>query len=909
MRYKNNNCTPTSALETRKNLPDMNRPLAEAITKTLQYLANYRIGLCVIFSMLLVACGGGGGDISRNNPTTPTTPTSTLTITLSIADANTQENSNELSAETPLIVSAVVTDQDGQVVADALVTYSFNLPDLAVFDPASGTALTNAQGISAIGVTVGTIAGDGLITALLQSGETAQIGFSSAGNLNDGVKQISLNITSKASGEEDNQLTVGNPLIIGATVLNPQSDPVSDELITFTFSQPGLATFLPESGTALTMADGSADIEVVVGQSAGAGKVIATLSTGETAQIGFNSAGGGIVVAEQPATLDFFTSSLILASSGSDEIELIALVKDESNILMEGVQVAFSADSGELRIAQATSAADGTARAFLTSQNNPENRAIVVTAEAGSLRQELSVDVSGTTIDINAPGSIVLNDDAEITLLLANSDGVGIAFEPVTLTSQIEGVLSDPTPITDQTGQVTITYNAVQSGNDVIMASALNATASQTIIIQEDEFSFSRSSVEQDVPLNTDETITITWLKDGVPFVGGNVLFTTTRGTLSAVTGATDANGQVSVTVSSTSAGNAIIGAQGTDSEQNVVNARTNLEFVATEVASIIVAASPNSIGPNGQKSTITAVIRDPIGNLVKGVTVGFTAEDVSGGELFPPVAVTNANGLASTVFTSNTVTSEDAIIITATEASSALSATAEVTVADRAQFISLGTGNQIETPDQATYLKRFAVFVTDANSNPVENVDLTVTGTPVKYTELLEPNATVSDANYNVSKPAFYKGYWEAFPSADAFEFWVSNRTVGCPNEDIDDDAILDTGEDANGDGNLTPGNIVAIDGNVTTDSNGQAEIAIRYPKTFAAWSTIKITVSTLVAGSENRVSQFYDLGASAEDLSIESTPPNQNPFGDGRNFVQDPANPGQFIDDGRGLSCDNSL
>ena len=831
----------------------------------------------------LVACGGGGGGLSRSDTDSDgDTDTTTLTVTMGIADAATGESSNELSLDTPLTVTTTVTDPDGNPVSDELVSYSFSRADLANFDPESGTALTDINGVATIGITVGTVAGDGLVVAELQSGESAQIGFSSFGDASSASKVVTLRILSSVSGDEDNNLSSSNPLVVEATVQSGTGDPLQDELITFGLSNEALGFFDPASATALSNSFGIATINLRVGQVAGAGSVIATLSTSEQATVGFNSAGDGQVTVEQPATLDFFTSSLLLASSGSDVVELIALVKDEDNILMEGIDVSFSSNSGELSITQGTTQADGTARATLTSRNNPENRTITLTARAGSLTETLTVDVTGTVVNINAPTSIILNDTADVSIIVADSDGTGIANQQVTLSSLVDGALADLTPTTDETGQLTVAYNAVLSGVDVITATALNASASQEIVVQEDEFSFARSTVE-DVPLNTDETITVTWLKDGLPYEGGSVVLTTTRGTLSSAAETTDANGQVTVTASSTTAGTSIISARGTDSDGGEVSARIELEFVATEVSSIIVSASPNSIGPNGQKSTISAVLRDPIGNLVKGVTVGFTAEDVSGGSIFPPAAVTDSNGIASTVFTSNTVTSEDAIVITATEETSGLAASTNITVADRALFISLGTGNEIASPTGDSYEKQFSVFVTDANSNPVSDVELTVSGTPVKYTELLDPNADVDEPNYLVRRPAYYKGYWEAFPSAESFEYWVAVYSASCSNEDIDDDAILDEGEDNNGDGNLTPGNIVAIQGNITTDDNGQALLSFRYPKSYGAWVTINIVVSTPVAGSENRVSQFYTLSVSAEDATLETTPPNSNPFGSG--------------------------
>lgn len=805
-----------------------------------------------------------------------------FTIDMAISELISGDAGNRLSANTPLQVAATVTDINGDPVVDQLVTYTFSNDTLATFDPVAGETLTNGQGVSRITLRVGSVAGDGLVFATLPTGEQAQIGFSSAGDQGTQGKELGLSIVNTASGEADNNLSSASPLTVRAQVVTSSGEPVVDELLTFALSDNNLAFLSPAAGTALTDSTGLATIDLLVGLQAGAGKVLVTLESGETGEIGFNSAGDGQVVIEQPATLEFFTSSLVLASSGSDQVELIALVKDEDNILMEGIEVAFSSDSGELSIVQGTTLADGTARALLTSQNNPENRTITVNAQAGNLSQSIAIEVTGTVVNINAPTSVILNDTGDVTIIVANSDGVGIANQSVTLSSNVAGAITDTTVMTDETGQLTVTYNAVQSGTDTITATSLNASSSQDIIVQEDQFSFARATTTE-VDLNTDEAITITWLKDNVPFEGGNVIFTTTRGTLSATSGVTDANGQISINAQSATAGNVIISARGTDSEGGEVSARIEFEYIATQVSSIIVSASPNSIGPGGQKSTVTAVVRDPIGNLVKGVTIGFTANDISGGEIFPPAAVTDSNGLASTVFTSNTVTSEDAVVITATEETSGLAASADITVADRALFISLGTGNQIESPTTDSYLKRFSLFVTDANSNPVPNVDLTISGTPVRFDDLLDPDAVPGDPLYQQPRPAFFKGVWEERPSADAFEFWAAVTIVSCPNEDQDGDAILDEGEDANNDGNLTPGNIVAIDGNVTTDANGQAEIVLRYPKSFGAWVTVNIIASTPVAGSENRVSQYYRLGVSAEDAAIPSSPPNENPFGQG--------------------------
>jgi len=97
------------------------------------------------------------------------------------------------------------------------------------------------------------------------------------------------------------------------------------------------------------------------------------------------------------------------------------------------------------------------------------------------------------------------------------------------------------------------------------------------------------------------------------------------------------------------------------------VSARTEVEFIATDADSIIVDATPDSIGPSGQTSTIVAVVRDPNGNLIKGKTINFLVDDVSGGTISPNQATTDRSGIASTVYTSNAVSSYEAVKVYAT--------------------------------------------------------------------------------------------------------------------------------------------------------------------------------------------------------------------------------------------------
>ncbi|MEI8648540.1 Ig-like domain-containing protein [Paraglaciecola sp. Hal342] len=203
----------------------------------------------------------------------------------------------------------------------------------------------------------------------------------------------------------------------------------------------------------------------------------------------------------QASSLDLFAGAVQLPSSGTDSIELIALVKNAQNVLMEGIDVVFSADAdAALMITQGTTGADGQATATLTTQNNRQNRDIQITATSGTLSQTLSISVVGTTVNIDGPSSVILNDPVDLTLSLQYSDGNGIANQQVNL-SAANGLLSSTTPTTGTNGQVTVTYTGNTAGVDTISASALNDESEFTVTVQADDFSFTTVPTEE-VALN-----------------------------------------------------------------------------------------------------------------------------------------------------------------------------------------------------------------------------------------------------------------------------------------------------------------------------------------------------------------------------------------------------------------------
>ncbi len=713
---------------------------------------------------------------------------------------------------------------------------------------------------------------------------------------------ITLTIVKDTEGD----LSLENDISVTATVLQGGAA-LANKTVTFTLAVEGTATFDPVAGTATTDANGNASISVKVSDIKGSVNVIAT-HDGASANISFNSLGDGIKVVDgepEAASIQLFASSQQLASSGAQTIELFVIAKDNNNILLEGVTIDFSTTSGALSkvydedgSAENVTGPDGKVGMLLSTLDEPDNRTIVVTATTGDITESLEIDVIGTTITLTGSSSLALNDEASYIVNLLDSDGNGVAKTEVALS--VGGGDADielPTPAavtTDAEGQATIKVTGVSGGSNSIRVEALGASTSKNVSVQADSFLFtsfsngtdtvnpSAVSVTPDVSLTETASVTLTWQRSGDPVVGQNVSYTTTRGNISeGISAVTDANGQITVSLASNNAGIALVTFVGNDTDENIeLTNQLEFEFYADTADTIIAQASPNSIGPNQQTSTISVVVRDINGNLVKNKAIKFEVDDISSGEIFPATAVTDSNGSASIVYTSNNTSAQNGVAITATVIDTpAVTDTVELTVADRELFITLGTGNELEEVGTTDYIKEYSVFVTDVDSNPVPNVDLTISLVPKTY----------------------YKGYWARLYNGDIFEGWVRSFIGGkvsvvidgisCENEDININGILDDGEDTNGDGMLTPGNVATAPGTVTTDEDGRGLIKITYGQSYGYWVDINLIASAKVTGSESFNQAIFTLPVLFSDVSSENnTPPLQGvgtagPFGGAQN------------------------
>lgn len=612
--------------------------------------------------------------------------------------------------------------------------------------------------------------------------------------------------------------------------------------------------------------------------------------------------GGGSVFGEsaepppvdgtEPARIDLFVSSPQLPSAADTVaagVTVTALVRDGNNAAISGAQVIFGVDNAALSAAIVNTDADGIAQTVVSTGNDPTNRTVTVTASAGSITRTITITVTGTTISLTGPTNTQFETDTNYTATLLDSSGAGIPSQDVTFVSNRSGWVNPTTGAvsttivvtTSATGQATATFRSTTNATSATLtARALtnSVSAQQVVAISTDSFVLSPPTAAQEIPLGTSQTVTVTWTRAGTGVPGKTVTFSSTRGVFSAASAVTDGSGVASVTISSTQSGSATIVASGTDAVPDPdvnVSASQVVEFVATVPASVSLQPDPTTVTV-GDRSTLTAIVRDANANLVKNQTVNFTIDQGSG-NLSPGTATTNSQGVAVVTYEATSPSAANGIVIRARLVDdpatgldeSTVTDTATMTVGGAALRIVLGTGNTIQEPSATLYAIPYTVIVTDSNGTAV-------------------PSKTV---NLSLHSMIYRKGISEK--SVDGVWFrtnGASGPPIECINEDLLSpdvnlrlDGILNdpVNEDLDNDGRLDPENVGTVPPSVVTNGSGIANFDVTYLQDRAYWIRVRLRATAAVGGTESVTEVFFDLPGSATDFKSDSPPGFESPYG----------------------------
>lgn len=601
------------------------------------------------------------------------------------------------------------------------------------------------------------------------------------------------------------------------------------------------------SNTNVATASRNGSTFTVQGIAEGVAQVLVTDSVGNAVTVAVTvPKADNTVVGEPAASVEVLASGNTLQSAGG-ELDITAYVKDRFNATLADRAVSFAASDGLIiQALSGTTDSAGAVKAKLRVGADKSNRAVTVTVRSGTASGFVNLDVVGTKVSVS---------------------GNGIANVPVSLTSSLGNTLTPATANTNSLGLVNVNYTATKAGTDTLTASYSGTIGTQTVSISAVDLSFVSPASNTTVNIGASQSVTVRFLNNGVGVAGQTVIFSTTRGTVVPATAVTNAAGDVTVSISSSTAGSATVLAQLSGGGQ----ATLPVNFVAVTPASLVLQANPGAIAPNTggattHQSTLEATVRDANNNPVANQQVNFNiVQDVSGGTLSAASVLTDLDGKAKVQYIAGAnSTANDGVRVTATAASNT-SVTNEVrlTVNGQALFINIGMGNEMSNLDSTTYNKPLSIYVTDATGNPVGNQQVTVSVSPSGYRRGNLMAVLDKDGNFK--------------------EWAVDTTTLSavCLNNDQNKNGIVD-GLETNP---LRPGNVVvAAPGLLTTDGTGRATFSLQYGEQYAWWVNVDVIARATVAGTETRaILPISPLPMLIDDVKSQAAPANlSSPFND---------------------------
>lgn len=570
-----------------------------------------------------------------------------------------------------------------------------------------------------------------------------------------------------------------------------------------------------------------------------------------------------------------------IRTDGVDRTTIRVIVTDASNVGVQGARVSFATTGGQLTAKTATTDAYGQASVDLLSTIlDKSNQVASVTATLQSnpaITATIPIQITGTTLALKqGTGALTVGGVAD-TLYATVTDAAGQPIPNIAVTFSATGgvKLGTTKATTDVHGKVSTTVSATGAGTATITASGAGATAAVTYTVKTPANAFAiLSPATSPYDWIVGSPLTITVQASGVT----NVDFYTSFGSWGSATGPAStsvavAGGKASAALYFSRAGVAVVRVQDAANPNTSASITIRAAQPAANAAHVTLQASSAVIAPSAgnqqSTTTLTAKVTDASGQPVKGATVVFSIPAPSGGGEYvtPPVATTDALGIAKATFVAGTQsTSSKGVNVYATVAGVATPGVANIVVGGQAASLFIGIGTVLPDLNPATYRLPMSVLVTDTNGNAVSGAQVTLSTWPVEF--------------------AVGPACGPAYPVD--------------PNEDVNRNNILDPGEDRShvavyyvssktgkfvpandpyavahaytifADGVLTPpmASAGSVPASVTTDQNGVATFDLVYPKTSALWVKTEITARTRVFGTEATSRVTFWLFPSVPDV-----------------------------------------
>lgn len=551
------------------------------------------------------------------------------------------------------------------------------------------------------------------------------------------------------------------------------------------------------------------------------------------------------------------------------------------NISMSGGQASFTVRFNTANTTDGWTITVHQNSGAITLSDQESDAVIVNPGEVNSAQSSIEVNKNSATADNS--------DTVTITITLRDALDNPVSGKTVTVASTgSNNTLTQPTTPTDANGQTTATLKTTRAETKTISAldftDNISITQTVQIIFVPGEMSASQSLISVSpstrVANDTDTaTITVT-LRDAYnnPISGKNITLsaTGTGNTLVQPTNATNAAGQTTGTIKSSVIGAKIISAIEIDDEIELTNTAT-VTFVAGPAdpdESTITVDKNEAVANNTDSITITAIVRDSLGNPISGKTVLF---EISGtnNTLSLTSGSSNSEGKIVTTLTS---TKAETKTIKATITTDDLEITDTVEISFVAGNVSAANSLVSAIPNviKSNNIQEAAISITlrDQYNNPIsgKHASFTVTGSGNTVTQPSQPTnaggvtvgyvksnvaevktiaATVTEGDIAITQTASLTVQTLVFDQANS-EITTNTSTVTADNtaEAVVTITLRDDEE------NPVPGKTITISVNgsgntitqptAPTDENGQTTARIKSTK-----AEIKVVTATNVTDS----------------------------------------------------------
>lgn len=558
------------------------------------------------------------------------------------------------------------------------------------------------------------------------------------------------------------------------------------------------------------------------------------------------------------ADLVVVLSKTSLINSSTDSLKVTVTAIDSNRATVSDVPVAFSINSNAIVTPGGTkTGTDGTVTASVSEGSDTSTRSITVTATSGSVSRAVSFAVvpsAGTTTpeaadltlaldasSINNSGSGFIT--ATATAVDTNRNALsGIPVQFAVNSNAIVAVTSNQTNASGQAkAQISIGSDRT---NRTVTVTATSGTLTRTAAFLVSGASLQATALPTVLTAGSSgNKVNFALLDVNKNPMSGQAITVSGAG-LTSATGTTDANGLYTYTYAApTTPGSIVVNASagGTTAAVTVTvpSGTSTVPAVTTTVSSASLQLSPNvvQVNTNGSNNiaTLTALFVNANNAPIQNIRVRFDLNGDTnsvGGTIGAGTNLiyTDATGNAVSTYSPGAVQSPtNGLTIRACWDYADFAAgtcpnqvTGTMTVSATPVSISIGTDETISTgASTLTYVKKYVVLVVDSAGNPKGGVQIT---------------PSIDLKNY-------YKGYYTRVVNT-----WVQTVMAGCPNEDLNRNGVIDTGEDINGNGQLDPRKSdvsITMVGSTKTDANGVAIMQIEYPKSFATWVDFIITAS----------------------------------------------------------------